>query len=170
MIKELWILAKMLFLSKPSDILRKDLELVVMNHFPFKNFTFMCWCGSVILRQKNKALLERFLQTERGRVSITHEYGHAIQAESEHGDNWCRYYLSYFWHWVKHCLWMNPSSACYYINRYEVEAFAQEENPKYWENYNRYNLRTKYTIKNGKKKWIELGSNAQTWKDYVKSL
>lgn len=170
MIKELWVLIKMLFASRPSSILRKDLELVVMKHFPFDGYRFMSWCGKVILRQERKEVIDRFLQTKAGIVSIQHEYGHAIQAESEHGDNWIRYYLFYFLHWIKHCPWMNPSSACYYLNRYEVEAYAQEGNPKYWDNYNRDNLHGKYSIRNAKKKWKEVGGSSAEWKRYIKSL
>ena len=44
MLKELWILIKMLFTEKPSDMLKRDdLEVRVMNHFPFKSFRYMMW-------------------------------------------------------------------------------------------------------------------------------
>ena len=170
MIKEFCTLVKMLFASKPSSIIGKDLELVVMKHFPFEGYRFMSWCGHVICRKEKYDVIERFLQTSAGRVSIQHEYGHAVQAESEHGDNWTRYYLAYFWHWLKHCPWMAPSSACYYVNRYEVEAYAQEQNPEYWQNYTRKNLRGKYTIPHAKSKYKQLGRKAAAWIQYVKSL
>lgn len=159
-----------MFASKPSSIVGESLGLVVMKHFPFKNYRFMSWCGKVILRKEKEELILRFLNTRAGEDSKTHEYGHAIQAESEHGDNWLRYYLSYFWHWLKHCPWMAPSSACYYLNRYEVEAYAQESNPAYWSDYSRENLRGKYSIRKAKKKWKEVGGKAKDWKLYVKSL
>lgn len=170
MIKELWILVQLLFKSKPSEIVGKPLELVVMKNYPFEGFTFMSWCGKVILREENRALIERFLQTKAGIESQTHEYGHAIQAVSEHGDNWVRYYLSYFWNWLCENPIINPASSAYYTNRYEVEAYAQQHNPEYWNNYTRTNLRGKYTIKNGKKKYRELGRNPSLWKEYVKTL
>lgn len=171
MIKEFWILVKMLFASKPSETIGKPPEFVVMKHFPFEGFTFMSWCGKIILRKENRALLERFLQTEAGQRSQTHEYGHAIQAVSEHGDNWIRYYLSYLWHWLKENPITNPASSAYYTNRYEVEAYAQEGNPEYWVNYTRDNLRGKYTLKGGKKLYKEIaGRNPAKWKEYVKSL
>ena len=170
MIKELWILVKMLFTSKPSEYLGKDLELMFMRYIPFKRYNFMCWCGSMIVRDEHKDVIYDFLQTKEGIRVKTHEGGHLTQAIDEHGDNWLRYYLSYFWHWLKHCPWMNPSSACYYLNRYEVEVFAQEDNPDYWKNYNRKNLRGKYSIPNAKKKWKELGGTVAAWKRYVKSL
>lgn len=170
MFKELWTLIKMLFKSKPSSILGKDLEVVVMKHFPFAGYRYMSWCGKVITRSEKKDVIERFLTTRAGQVSKTHEYGHAVQAESEHGDNWLRYYLAYFWHWIKHNPIMKPAHACYYISRYETEAYAQEEHPEYWVNYNRKNLRGKYSIKKAKKKYVELGGTSKAWKAYVKSL
>lgn len=170
MIKEIFQLGKMLFLSRPSDIFGKDLELVVMDNFPFKGYRFMCWCGKIILRKDRVDIINRFLQTEAGKISIRHEKGHALQAISEHGDNWTRYYFSYFWHWIKHCPWIAPSSACYFFNRYEVECYAKEADKDYWENYSRNNLRTIFTLKKPRKKWKELGSTSAAWKTYVKSL
>ncbi len=171
MLKELWILIKMLFTEKPSDMLkRNDLEVVVMNHFPFSDFRYMMWCGKVICRPTKQAVIHRFLSMMAGVRSCTHEHGHGIQAESEHGDNYIRYYLNYYWHWFKHIFSFVPFSACYYVNRYEVEAYAQEDNPEYWKNYNRANLRGKYSIKDARRKWKELGSKSSAWKAYVKTL
>ncbi|MBQ8770457.1 MAG: hypothetical protein IJZ60_04780 [Bacteroides sp.] len=171
MLKELWILIKMLFTEKPSDMLkRNDLEVVVMNHFPFSGFRYMMWCGKVICRPTKEAVIHRFLSMIAGTKACTHEHGHGMQAESEHGDNYVRYYLNYYWHWFKHLFSLVPLSACYYVNRYEVEAYAQEDHPEYWRNYTRENLRGKYTIKNARKKWKELGGKSSAWKAYVKSL
>lgn len=170
MIKEVWLLVKMLFSSRPSDVLTKQIELKEMKHFPFKGFRFMCWCGCIIFRKEKKDVLERFLKTKEGSISLTHEYGHAIQAISEHGDNWSRYYLAYFWHWIKHCPWISPASACYYLNRYECEAYAQENNPDYWKNYSRKNLRTRYTIEDAKNVWKALGGTSKDWKNFLKTI
>lgn len=170
MFNELLILAKLLFKSKPSEMLGKDLEVIIMKHFPFNGYRFMSWCGKIIIRSEKKDIINRFLITKAGHISITHEYGHMIQAESEHGDNWIRYYIAYLWHWLKHCPWIAPSSACYYLNRYECEAYAQESNLDYWRNYNRKNLRNIYTIPDAKEKWKELGGTSLQWKEYVKSL
>lgn len=170
MFNELLKLIKLLFNSKPSEKLGLELEVITMKHFPFKDYSFMSWCGKIVTRAEKKDVIERFLTTKPGRISIIHEYGHMIQAESEHGDNWIRFYVSYFWHWFKHCPWMAPSSSCYYLNRYECEAYAKEEHPEYWISYNRKNLRDIYTIPNAKKKWKELGGTSVKWKEYLKSL
>lgn len=171
MIKELWILIKMLFTEKPSDMLKRDdLEVVVMNHFPFSGYRYTMWCGKVICRPSKVEVMQRFLSSVASKESVTHEHGHGIQAESEHGDNYPRYYLNYVWHWVKHNPLVHPSSACYYVNRYEVEAYAQQHNPEYWKHYHRGNLRGKYSIKDAKKKYRELGCSPKKWKEYIKTL
>lgn len=170
MIKEFWTLVKMLFASKPSEARAKGkLEVMVMKHFPFSGYRYMMWCGYVITRHEKEAVIKRFLTTKSGKISETHEFGHCVQAESEHGDNWPRYYLNYFWHWVKHGF-ASPFSANYYINRYECEAYAKEEYPDYWVYYTRENLFGKYSIKKAKKQYKELGGTSANWKTYVKSL
>lgn len=168
MIKELWQLIKMLFTSKPSDILKKDhLEIIEMKYFPFPGYRYMMWCGKIITRHEKKAVIERFLTTQAGKRSETHEYGHARQAESEHGDNWIRYYANYSWHWLKGNPFIHPGRSAYYTNRYEIEAYGNEHRPEYWMNYNRKLLRTKYTIKNRKSTYRKHRDN---WKEYCKSL
>ena len=173
MIKELWILIKLLFSSKPSEVRAKGkLEVMVMEHFPFGKFTYMSWCGKIITKSSQKDVVLRFLSLLPGQTVKTHEFGHCVQAETEHGDNWVRYYLSYFWQWIKHNPLIAPASACYYVNRYEVEAYAQEENPAYWVNYTRKNLRGVYSIPNAKKLFKDLGcvSKPSIWKSYVKTI
>ena len=172
MLKELWRLIVMLFATRPSDFIYKDLEVEVMNHFPFEGSRYMSWCGKIITRDEKKAVIERFLRLQAGRESKNHEGGHKVQAITEHGDNWCRYYLSYLWHWLKHCPWIAPAHAAYYCNRYEVEAYAMQHDFSYFdlENYTRKNLRGKYSIKNAKKLYKQLGGTPNAWKKYVKSL
>lgn len=167
MLSELWLLIKLLFISKPSDVKSEDLEIIVMKHFPFQGFRYMSWCGKIITRHEKKEVIDRFLNTESGYWSKIHEYGHAVQAISEHGDNWIRFYLSYYWHWLLENPILAPASSAYYTNRYEVEAYAQERNLSYWQNYTRENLRGKYTLRNGKKLYRE---HRDYWKDYVKTL
>lgn len=170
MFKELWVLVKMLFASKPSEArARGKLDIKVMKHFPFSGYRYMMWCGVVITKDEKLEVIKRFLTTKAGKVSEVHEFGHCIQAESEHGDNWIRYYLNYFWHWIKHNPLVKPASACYYVNRYECEAYAQEEHPDYWVYYTRDNLRGKYSIKDAKKIFKHLGGKNE-WKKYVKGL
>lgn len=172
MVKELWRLVKMLFTTYPSDYIYADLEVETMNHFPFKGYRYFMWCGKVITRDEKKAVIERFLTTKAGIESKTHEKGHRAQAISEHGDNWIRYYLNYLWHWVKHNPLTKPAHACYYVNRYECEAYAMQHDKSYFdlENYTRKNLRGKYSIKDAKKLYKQLGGTSNAWKQYVKSL
>lgn len=170
MFKEIIILIKLLFNSKPSQVLGKELEVMEMKHFPMMGKTYMSWCGKLIAKHDNAEALNNFKNTKEGKEILTHEYGHVIQAESKHGDNWISYYLSYSWNWIKHCPWMYPSYACYYFNKYEVEAFAQQHNPEYWSNYTTENINNKYVIKNPRKLWKKVGGNSVEWKKYIKNL
>lgn len=172
MIKELWILIKMLFTSNPSDFAYKDLEVMPMNHFPFKGKTFMSWCGKMIVREENKDIVDEFLTTQTGKEVRNHEQGHVVQAIFKDDDDWVVYYLDYFWNWIKHCPWMNPSRACYYLNKYEVECFANQHDFGYFdlEKYTTDNLNGKYTIKDAKKLWKQLGGTSDIWKRYIRSL
>lgn len=170
MLKELWILIKLMFATHPSDILGSEMEVMTMKHFPFTGYRYMCWCGKVITRDKMREVIERFKNTNSGKISYNHEYIHAIQAVSEHGDNWPRYYLNYLYHWLKHNPLVKPSHACYYFNRYEVEAYAMERDFDYWKIYSRRNLRGKYTLRKPRKKWKDAGGTASAWKKFVKTL
>ena len=165
MIKELFTLAKMLFQSKPSDMLGKDLELMFMEHIPFKSFGYMSWCGKVIVRKEYENVVHEYYNERIKR----HEYGHVMQA-IYHGDNWLEYYLSYSWNWLKHCPWIHPSSAVYFFNKYECECYANDERPKYWKDYDIDNLITKYSIRKPRKIWRELGGDVEAWKAYVRTL
>lgn len=162
----------MLFTTRPSDFVYQDMDVETMKHFPFKGKTLMCWCGKVITRNENKDLVKRYFLTKAGKELQNHEEGHKVQAISEHGDNWARYYLNYLWHWLKHCPWMNPAHAAYYCNRYEVECFANQHNFEYFDlgNYTRKNLQGKYSIKNAKKLYKQLGCTPTAWKEYIKKL
>lgn len=172
MIKELWILIKMLFATRPSDFIYKDMEVEVMKHFPFQGNRYMCWCGKIITRSEKKAVIDRFLNTKAGAESKNHEGGHKVQAITCHGDNWLRYYLDYYWNWFKHCPWIKPGHAAYYCNRYEVECYAMQHDFTYFDldTYTRKNLRGKYSIKNAKNLYKHMGGTPTAWKQYVKTL
>jgi hypothetical protein len=160
MIKELWILIKMLFETRPSDVAYKELEVVEMKHFPFEGYNALAWCGKIIHRMGSSEIDD---------ITLTHEKIHAMQALFC-DDSWAKYYWSYFVEWLKFKPWMNPASACYYINKYECEAYANEGNSEYPLRYDGLDLEYKYTIKSAKKMWKELGGTAKSWKAYVKSL
>lgn len=170
MFKEFFTLIKMLFATRPSDYLGKDLEVQTMKHFPFAGNRYMAWCGKIITRGEKEAVINRFLTTKAGAKSKTHEGGHVKQAIDEHGDNWLRYYLNYFWNWIKFCPWIKPGHAAYYCNRYECQAYANDDNPEYWEHNTRIDLKGKYTIKGAKKLYKQLGGTPDAWKAYVKTL
>lgn len=158
MIKELWILIKMLFHSKPSDVVGKGMEVVEMKHFPFKGYKAMSWCGRII---------HRVGASEVNKITMNHERIHAMQAVMCN-DSWVRYYLAYLWEYIRRGF-LHPMTANYYVSKYESQAYANESdfdycNKPYWEEIE------KYSIPNAKKKWKELGGTADAWKKYIKSL
>ena len=155
MIKELWMLVKLLFASKPSDI--DKVEVVDMHHFPFKGYKAMAWCGCVIHRIGASAVNGK---------TLNHERIHLMQAKV--CGSWMKYYLSYLWEWMR-IGFMAPMKANYYTSKYESEAFANEDNFGYCDGYDGKNL-SKYTFKNRKKLYKEVGWSADSWKKYVKSL
>ena len=85
MIKELWKLIKMLFATRPSDFIYNELEVVDMNHFPFKGFKAMAWCGKIIHRVGSSSAND---------ITLNHEKIHVMQAMM-YNDSWVRYYLAY---------------------------------------------------------------------------
>ena len=167
MIKELWILIKMLFGTRPSDSVYKDLEVMVMKHFPFKGFKAMAWCGKIIHREGSSSVDE---------VTMCHEKIHVMQAVMC-SDSWVKYYLVYVWEWLKGNPFVHPASSAYLTTPQEMEAYANEEKPEYPEGMIIYmddytnGIHEKYVIKGGrKKKFKEVGGTSASWKAYVKTL
>lgn len=151
MMKELWILVKMLFASKPSYI--DKVEVVDMRHFPFEGYKAMYWCGSII---------HRIGASEVDEKTIRHETFHLLQAK-EHR-SWIRYYVKYIREWLKGNPFFAPGISAYYTIPFEMEAYANEDNPDYivtdksWK---------RYSIKNRKRTYKD---NRYEWKKYIKSL
>lgn len=159
MLKELYTLAKLLFGTRPSDYIYEELEVITMKHFPFKGYKCLSWCGRIIKREGTFPMK---------RKDLNHEKIHVMQAMLCN-DSWVRYYLSYLWQWLKHGI-TSPVSANYYINKYESEAYANEENyEKYIDVMSDYTL-SKYNIKHAKKLYRQLGSTPAAWKAYIKTL
>lgn len=158
MLKELWILIKMLFTTSPSDYVYRDLEVVEMKHFPFKGFKAMVWCGKIIHRKGS---------SEVGAVTMNHEKIHVAQAMLCN-DNWVRYYLAYLWEWLRRGF-LAPMTANYYVSKFESEAYANEGNFDYLKTFTPASI-DKYIIKDAKKLYKELGGTAQAWKEYVRGV
>lgn len=164
MIKELWILIKMLFRSKPSEI--EELKLMGMNHFPFKGFSYMCWCGKMVYRKDTYETRRKEWITKKYKVSKNHETIHLMQAKL--CGSWTKYYLHYLWEWMKGGL-SAPLSANYYLIPYEMEAYANEENLDYPKQYDGSNLE-KYTFYSRKKVYKDVGGTSRSWKAFIKNL
>lgn len=158
MLKELLKLAKLLFQSKPNEMLGKDLEIIEMKYFPFKGYKAMSWCGKIIHRKNTSKV---------NCITMNHEKIHVMQAFVCQ-NSWIKYYFAYFWEWIRRGL-LSPLSANYYISKFESEAYANEEDLDYCEYYNSTSI-DKYRISNAKNKYKELGSTPSAWKSYVKTL
>ena len=163
MIKELWTLAKMLFVSRPSEI--EEVKLMGMEHFPFKGYAYMMWCGKMVYRNDTYDTRRKEWITKKYKVSKNHETIHLMQAKQ--CGSWAKYYLSYLWEWLKPGF-MAPLKANYYTLKYEAEAYANEENFDYPKLYYGSNL-GKYTFASRKKLFKKYGS-VQMWKAYLKTL
>ena len=164
--KELWQLIKVLFSSKPGDF--DTPRLLSMKHYPFKGYRFMMRCGRMIYRIENKENIEKYMQTYAGKESMTHETIHLRQAQAV--GSWVKYYWRYFVEWIKGNPICHPASSAYYTISYEMEAYANEDNPDYPVNYDRNNL-SRYKIKGGRKKMYKsVGGTSKAWKNYIRTL
>ena len=164
MIKELWTLAKMLFVSRPSEI--EEVKLMGMNHFPFKGYKYMMWCGRIIYRNDTYDTRRKEWITKQYKIDKNHETIHLMQAKQ--CGSWAKYYLSYLWEWLKPGF-MAPLKSNYYTLKYEAEAYANEENFDYPKQYDGSNL-GKYTFASRKKLFKDVGGTQQAWRAYLKTL
>jgi hypothetical protein len=173
MIKELFTFIKLLF--KTSPINTERVELMGMNHFPFKGYKYLMWCGKMIYRNDMGEKRKKEWKTPAFKKDLNHETIHLNQAKRS--GSWLKYYWQYFIEWVKGGIIMAPVSAAYYTNPFEMEAYANEDKPEYPEgmiiyedNYSTLEF-TKYIIKNGRKKvYKNAGGTLRDWKEYIKSI
>lgn len=173
MLKELWILIKMLFDSNPCDI--DNISLMGMNHFPFSGYKYMMWCGKMIYRNDTLEKRQKEWKTKSFKVSKNHETIHLNQAKRS--GSWIKYYWQYLIEWLKGNPIIYPASSAYYTNPFEMEAYANEDKSEYPEgmiiyedNYSTSEF-TKYIIKNGRKKiYKNVGGTSRDWKEYIKHI
>lgn len=146
-IKELWKLGKMLF-TKP--LLKDELEVIRMDHFPFKGYSAMSWCGHCIVRNDYKRPIKQ--------TTLKHEQIHLQQGVRE--GSWIKFYLKYLWQWIKGNPIIAPASSAYYTIPYEVEAYANEDD-------NEYVILPVKTFKIVNRK-STYKKNRNNWKQYLK--
>ena len=165
MIKELWTLAKMLFQSKPNEI--EEVKLMGMDHFPFKGYAYVMWCGKMIYRNDMYDVRRKEWITKKYKESKNEENIHLAQAKL--CGSWVKYYWRYFCEWLKGGIIMAPVSSAYFTIPYEVEAKANNTNFDYPKNYDGSNL-AKYTLKNRKKLYKKVGGTKKDWIAYIRTL
>lgn len=149
MLKEIYTLIKLLF----TKIQLTNLEVITMKHFPFKGYLCMAWCGKIIVRGK-RVLSDTTLQ---------HEKIHTLQAYCNY-NKWYKFYLKYVWYWLIGNPIIKPYNSAYYTNPFEMEAYANENNPDYI--VSKYSYK-KYIIKNKKQIYKE---HKKDWKQFIKAL
>lgn len=146
---ELFSLARDLFKNTEKD---GESELIKMEHFPFNGFSYMSWCGNIIYRKDRYANI--------GTTPLWHETIHKLQAANNF-KKWYQYYLSYVKYWIKG----NPfSDSAYYTIPYEMEAYANQDNPNYVVTKDSYK---RYIIKDRQKTYKKYETN---WIKYIKTL
>ena len=173
MLKEFWILIKLLFKTNPTNI--KEVELFEMKNFPFKGYKYLMWCGKMVYRKDMEEKIKKELNTPSFNKSLTHETINLNQAKKS--GSWIKYYWQYLIEWLKGNPIIAPASSAYYTNPFEMEAYANEDKPEYPEgmiiyedNYSTLEF-TKYIIKNGRKKvYKNAGGTSRDWKEYIKHI
>ena len=121
-LKELWTMTKMLFESKPSNF--EELELMETNYFPFGEADYLTWCGKCVYRKTN-----RTITCHPSKYVINHEHIHLAQAKD--CGSWFRFYIAYLLCWLK--TFPPFSNKAYYLNKFEIEAYAKEQDLNYLE-------------------------------------
>ena len=163
MIKEFCILVKMLFGKKPKDI--ENVCLMGMEHFPFKGYKYLMWCGKMIYRNDMYDRRQKEWPTEAYQISKNHEQIHLQQAKI--CGSWVKYYWRYFIEWLKGNPIISPSSSAYYTIPFEMEAYANEKDVHYSKTYNGGNLK-KYYIKKRKATFKRHGK--EVWRTIIEKL
>ena len=160
--KELWQLIMMVFGSKPSD--QEEVVLMQMRHFPFSGFGFMMWCGKMIYREEYADAVEKSKGTTSFQYSLTHETIHLRQAQAK--GSWVGYYWKYFCEWVKGNPVIYPAISAYYTIPFEMEAYGNERDVAYPDNYTGDYLPC-YDIADRKKTYK---ANKDDWRAYCRSI
>lgn len=119
-LKELWLLIRMLFQSKPTDF--EELELMETNYFPLGDAAYLTWCGKCVYRKTNNSITGNPTK-----YVINHENIHLAQAKDY--KSWLRYYTAYLWQWIKS--FPPLSNRAYYLNKFEIEAYAKDHDLDY---------------------------------------
>lgn len=151
-LKELWMLISMLF-SKTAYPVDENIETVITKYFPFKNYSYMAWCGKVITRRS----IEMSFNTK------TEELFHLKQAC--YYKYWFQFYLVYVWEWIKGNPILSPSYSAYYTIPFEMQAQANRGNINYEPT--REDLKSRYTIKHRKSTYKK---HRDDWKNYIRAL
>lgn len=160
--KELWWMVKVLFSGDPNEV--NELQLKETANFPFEGYSYMMWCGYMVYRDSKADYIKEYINSEKFKKSYNHENIHLCQAQVK--GSWWKYYLTYLWEWIKGGPIMNPASSAYYTIPFEMEAYGNEHDFTYCDNYDGSNL-YKYDIDHRKSTYKEHRDN---WREFCASL
>lgn len=154
-IKELIQLIKLLFKGKPRDV--SEITVMEMKYFPFSNYSAMSWCGRLITNSDADKV---------DRSIFNHEMIHLRQSQ-QYG-SWVAYYWKYLREWLKGLPFRKPFNSAYYTNPFEMEAYANENNEAYWQEYDPQNI-SRYYIGNRRETYTRQESFGK-WLQYIRKL
>lgn len=154
MIKELILLIKLLFSSNAPK--NAKAEFLTTKYFPPKGFLYLMWCGKLVHRRENIRTIG-CLSSKQKEILLHHEQIHIDQATTL--GSWFKYYLAYFWEWLKGISFRKKSA--YYTNRFEVEAYAKEADMNYVGTASK-----RFSLANRRRTFRE---HFKTWKSWLKT-
>lgn len=89
MLKEFWTLAKMLFMSKPSEI--GEVKLMGMEYFPLKGKDYLSWCGYLVYRKDEFAIRRKEWLTKKYKQRKQSE--NLLLEEAKQCGTWMKFYI-----------------------------------------------------------------------------
>jgi hypothetical protein len=161
-LKDCWWMVKTLFSSNPKEV--SNLQLKETSTLPFDGYLCMMWCGHLVYRSSKAEKINEYINSEKYKNIYNHEMIHLCQAQI--AGSWWKYYLNYVWEWIKGNPIINPASSAYYTIPYEMEAYGNEDDLTYTNNYDGSYLPI-YDINHRKSTYKEHRSN---WKEFCASL
>lgn len=162
--KETFTLIRLLFTSRPKAV--NEPELLQMKYYPARGYKYMMWCGKMIYRSEYADRILGEVGTKTYERSKNHETIHLRQAQIK--GSWFSYYISYLYEWIKGNPFTSPYKSAYYTIPYEMEAYANEDDHTYPDDYDGSKLHF-YDITSRKKTYKKYG-DSYTWKIRLKEL
>lgn len=166
-LSETFFFVKTLFTEKPKS--RDKLTMKCMEHYPFKGYKYMMWCGYVIYRKDNEDNIKKEKRTFKWKRDMRHETIHLMQAKDCSKTTFFSYYFQYLWQWIIGNPFLKDNIA-YYTSPFEMEAYACEDETYYVEGREIEEHKFYYIIPNKRKEYFnKAGGTVSEWKNALKA-